>query len=303
MEESYRKEPRVTLGLITYNQGDFVAEAVQAALNQTYHTLEVLICDDASDDNTFALARSSVMATPTCHGVRLRRNRHRLGIANFNQLISHATGELIIIAHGDDVSYPTRVERVVQEWISSGSSMITSNAHEIDADGNLVRDAYPCGAKPNNSLVGIATNGWNPTLWGAVLAIHREIFDIFGPLDPSQSAMTTDWILPFRAASIHGIKYIDEKLVKIRHHPNQKSNLLFSGHNEIEKLEKCSSVDLVQYLYMLDDLFRVVKPHQLQTPEVIEQTHQALLASILRTANFWRVFRNKLDASRLGLES
>jgi glycosyltransferase involved in cell wall biosynthesis len=302
MSKKSCEEPSVTLGLITFNQRKFVEEAVLAALGQTHRSLEVVICDDASEDGTFELASSTVAATPTRHYVRLHQNRQRLGINNFNQLLSLSTGDLIVIAHGDDISSPARVERIVQAWLSSGSSMITSNAQEIDAEGNLLGDANLPGAIPDNSLVGIAANGWNPTLWGAVLAIHRDVFDVFGPLDPNQSVLTTDWILPFRAASINGIKYIDEKLVRIRRHPKQKSKLFDSGATQIEKVEQWASGELSQYLYMLDDFVRVVRPLRLQPPEVLEQTSAALSASILRSANIWRVARNKLNASRLGLD-
>jgi glycosyltransferase involved in cell wall biosynthesis len=294
MDNFLRSKPTVTFGLVTYKQEEFAEEAVRSALDQTYEPLEILICDDSSPDRTFDVARAVIQRTPQKHSVRLFRNERRIGIDNFNKLLSLATGELIVIAHGDDVSSPERVERIVQAWQASGASMVTSNALKIDSQGRPLGDAFPRGKIPCNSLVDIAANGWNPTLWGAVLAIHREVFEVFGPLNSDQSAMTTDWILPFRAAALRGISYIDEQLVRIREHSGQKSRQVTRTSSVLEKTESWAASELIQYLYMLDDLLLVVKPRQLQPPEILEQTSAALSASILRVASRWRRARNHL---------
>jgi glycosyltransferase involved in cell wall biosynthesis len=292
-----RPVPTVTLGLVTYEQEAFVEEAVRAALAQTHEPLEVLICDDASPDGTFDRACEVVRQTPTRHTVRLHRNPRNLGIGTFNQLMSLATGDLIVIAHGDDVSLPERVARIVQAWRASGASLVTSNAHATDARGRALGDALLRGTVPRNGLVEIAGSGWNASLWGAVLAWHREVFDVFGPLDPERSAMTTDWILPFRAAALAGIDYIDEPLVMIRQHPGQKQRRwLNDTTSELAWAEAKAASELIQYLYMLDELNRVVKPRGLQPPEIVQQTIAALSGSILREADRWRRARNGLLA-------
>lgn len=295
-----RPAPTVTLGLLIYEQEAFVEEAVQAALAQTHEPLEILICDDASPDRSFDRACEVVRRTPTRHTVRLHRNERNLGIGNFNQLMTLATGDLIVIAHGDDISVPDRVARVVAAWRASGASMVTSNAQAIDAQGNGLGDAVRRGVVPPNSLVEIARHGWNPSLWGAVLAWHREVFGVFGPLDPERSAVTTDWVLPFRAAALHGIHYLDEPLVRIRQHPGQKQRrFLDDTTNALTREEAQAASELVQYLYLLDELTQVVKKRQLQAPEVVQKALEALSVSIFRASNRWRRARNRLLASGL----
>lgn len=295
-----RPVPTVTLGLVTYEQEAFVEEAVRAALAQTYEPLEVIVCDDASPDATFERACAVARQTAVRHTVRLHRNERRFGIGNFNQLVSLATGELIVIAHGDDVSLPERVARIVQAWRASGASMVTSNAQAIDERGGVLGVTLRPDGVPANTLVQIAASGWNPSLLGAVLAWHREVFDVFGPLDPERSAITTDWILPFRAAAINGIACIDELLLRVRQHPGQKQRRwLDDTDNEFTRTEARAGSALIQYLYMLDELNRVVAPRGLQSPEIIQQTVAALSGSILREADRWRRARNGLLASGL----
>jgi len=290
-----RPVPTVTLGLVTYEQEAFVAEAVRAAIGQTHEPLEILICDDASPDGTFDRACEVVHQTPTRHTVRLHRNPRNLGIGSFNQLMSLATGDLIVIAHGDDVSLPERVGRIVRAWRASGASLVTSNAHVTDARGQVLGDALPHGVVPRNGLVEIAGSGWNASLWGAVLAWHREVFDVFGPLDAERSALTTDWILPFRGAALRGIDYVDEPLVRIRQHPGQKQRRwLNDTTSELAWTEAKAASELIQYLYMLDELNRIVEPRGLQPPEIVQQTITALSGSILRESDRWRRARNGL---------
>jgi glycosyltransferase involved in cell wall biosynthesis len=45
-------KPRLSIGLPVYNGGDYLAEAVDSSLGQTYSDFELIISDNASTDNT-----------------------------------------------------------------------------------------------------------------------------------------------------------------------------------------------------------------------------------------------------------
>ena len=51
-------EPRVTIGMPTYNRVEYLPRAINSILNQTYKDFELLIYDDGSSDNTLALLES-----------------------------------------------------------------------------------------------------------------------------------------------------------------------------------------------------------------------------------------------------
>ncbi|MDZ7817324.1 MAG: glycosyltransferase family A protein [Aliarcobacter sp.] len=42
----------------TYNQKEYICEAINTALSQTYENIEVIVCDDNSTDNTYELIKS-----------------------------------------------------------------------------------------------------------------------------------------------------------------------------------------------------------------------------------------------------
>lgn len=289
--------PRVTLGLVTYRQESYVRHALRSVLAQTYAPLEVVVCDDASPDRTFELACEEANTYSGAHTVRLHRNESNLGIGNFNRLMELATGDFIVIAHGDDLSMPERVARLVAAWRRTGASMVTSNALILDAQGQTGGLTVPADFAPPNTIVDIAAGGWNPTLWGAVLAWHRDVFDVFGPLDPDRSAVTTDWILPFRAAALHGIHYLDQPLVQIRQHPDQKQQRYISNAGSpLADTESLSASHLIQFLYMFETM-DIVKAKALQPVSIMSAVYGELLQSVFREGFSWRTARNRLFSS------
>ena len=47
--------PLLTFGVCAYKQEQFIREAVEAALAQTYSPLEIILSDDCSPDRTFEI--------------------------------------------------------------------------------------------------------------------------------------------------------------------------------------------------------------------------------------------------------
>src|SRR3954447_21388990 len=67
--------PLISIILLCYNQENYVAEAVDGVLKQTYSPLEVLIFDDFSSDHTEEVIRCCLMESERRHHVRFIRNR------------------------------------------------------------------------------------------------------------------------------------------------------------------------------------------------------------------------------------
>jgi glycosyltransferase involved in cell wall biosynthesis len=100
--------PLVSVCLPTYNSAGFVAEALESALAQTYEPLEVLVVDNGSTDGTLELVRG--YDDPR---LRVSVNERNIGlVANHNQCIRLARGELVKFLHSDDVLYPDAVARL-----------------------------------------------------------------------------------------------------------------------------------------------------------------------------------------------
>ncbi len=92
--------PFVTIGIPTYNQEQFIRQAIESALAQDYPNLEIVVSDDASTDGT------QEIVTHYLHDPRLKysRNESNLGmVRNYRRLFyEQASGDWYLNLDGDD---------------------------------------------------------------------------------------------------------------------------------------------------------------------------------------------------------
>ncbi len=101
--------PRVSVIIPAYNSAAYLGEAVRSVQQQTYDDWEAIVVDDASGDDTFAVAASF---GGRVRAVRGERNRGPAGARNL--ALEHASGELIALLDADDAWLPSYLERQVQ---------------------------------------------------------------------------------------------------------------------------------------------------------------------------------------------
>ena len=210
--------PQVTLALCTYNQDRFVEAALRAAAAQQYRPLEIIIADDASQDGTMDVVRSTLATLPDGQDIRVLAAERNGGlVSSLNRIMEIAKGELIVIAAGDDISLPDRVERLVECWQAGGGRTysVFSNGWVIDENDRPERIFYPSPPEPAEyQLEGLIREG--SKVLGAAHAWDRRVFDIFGPLP--LGVVYEDWAIAFRSALLGRIDYVDAMLVHYRRH-------------------------------------------------------------------------------------
>ena len=113
---------KVTIGIPTYNQASFIAEAVRSALAQTYKNIEVIVADDCSTDNTATILEPYLSDKRFIYS----KNGKNLGrTGNYQHLLYNlASGDWFINMDGDD--YFTD-----PEFISDAVKMIKQNNHAV----------------------------------------------------------------------------------------------------------------------------------------------------------------------------
>ena len=110
-----KDKPLVTIAVMTYNQEQFVEDAVRSALAQTYEPLEIIISDDCSTDQTFAVIEKVVDKYRRNRTVVVRQNGINMGLCgHVNHVASIASGQYLSFAAGDDISQPTRIAESVK---------------------------------------------------------------------------------------------------------------------------------------------------------------------------------------------
>ncbi len=214
--------PRVTFALFAYNQQPFIEEAVAAALAQTYSPLEIIISDDCSTDRTFDLIEQRVRDYRGPHRVVLNRNSTNLGIAaHVNKVLQQSSGELILLAAGDDVSEIDRTSEVVRYWLAGDKALdaIWSDVRFIDAHGNPGETlCSPVSDAPLEAQI----EKMVPALLGCSHATTRRLFLQYGPL--REDLCYEDRALAFRALCAGGVGHIGQFLVRYRVHAGNVSD-------------------------------------------------------------------------------
>lgn len=101
-------QPLISVLVTVYNRAGYLADAISSILDSTFRDFEIVVCDDASTDESFAVA--SEMSKRDSR-IRLHRNSVNLGqFANRNCAASMARGSWIKFLDSDDLIYPHGLE-------------------------------------------------------------------------------------------------------------------------------------------------------------------------------------------------
>jgi len=132
------QEPRVTIGFPVYNGEEFIREAIESILSQTFEDFELIIIDNKSDDNTVAICNEFTED----ERVSIIENMRNTGIAaNHNKCIQKARGKYFKWAHHDDLIAPEFLQECVDVLERRPDVILAfaSGEYCIDENGNISR--------------------------------------------------------------------------------------------------------------------------------------------------------------------
>jgi glycosyltransferase EpsE len=123
-------KPKVSVIMGIYNCEDTLSESIESILAQTYDNWELIMCDDASTDNTYIVAKSYAQKYPD--KIIMIRNEKNIRLAGaLNHCLRYATGKYVARMDGDDISMPERFEKQVDflehnlNWQVVGTGMLS----------------------------------------------------------------------------------------------------------------------------------------------------------------------------------
>lgn len=97
--------PTVSVVMKVYNGEEYLREAIDSILAQTYKEFELVVIDDGSVDGSAEIVRSY-----QDERIRFLQNEKNLGLCETqNKVIAAARGKYIAVMDCDDISYPTRL--------------------------------------------------------------------------------------------------------------------------------------------------------------------------------------------------
>jgi len=238
--------PKVTVLMPVYNAENFLSEAIDSILNQTFTDYEFLIIDDGSTDNSINITNSYQDKR-----IRLVRNKQNLGISKtLNKGIELAESDIIARMDADDISLPDRLLRQYNYLNDNPDCvLVATGAETISGSGEIIEIF-----EPNDDFL-----YYNLTFccWGiyhpSVMYRRQTIIDVgMYPLTYSE-----DFKLWCKLIRRYRLNIIPEMLIKYRVTPQSVSNYVFKKENMDE--EKKQIISNLRYFcgetYNIPDLW------------------------------------------------
>jgi|SRR6185295_7418607 len=141
------RTPAVSVCIPTYKGAAHLRTSIESVLAQTFGDLELVIVDDNSPDDTFAIASGYQDLRVRC----LRNDRNLGAEGNWNRCLDEAAGTYYRLLPQDDVLAPDCLQRqieVLEADTRREIALVFSARTIIDGAGNTVMERRPFGRMP-----------------------------------------------------------------------------------------------------------------------------------------------------------
>lgn len=220
--------PLVTIVIPVYNGTNFMREAIDSALAQTYPNVETLVVNDGSNDG------GATERTALSYGDRIRYlSKENGGVSSaLNLAVSKAKGSYISWLSHDDLYYPEKIEREISflhriqkdEPELDGNKVVIHCATEsIDRNGRVLkRPSYRGVDEKEQNLKVILDNVYQYRLSGCSFLIPKAAFaDIGGFREDMRTVSDVEYWYRLLFHDYRFFCLTDEILVKNRSHGKQ----------------------------------------------------------------------------------
>lgn len=199
--------------IANYNNGKYFKECYQSLLNQTYKNWEVIIIDDASEDNSVEIIQSLIKNDTR---FKLYHNAVNEGCGFTKaRCMTYAQGDLCAYLDPDDALYPEALEKVVREFIARDDVAAVYSQMMLCNESLIPKKIY-AGTKQiyNNRYF------FNyPIQLAHFFTFKREVYLRTSGINPNlKNAVDQDLYLKILEQG--GVKYLKEPLYFYRLHSN-----------------------------------------------------------------------------------
>jgi glycosyltransferase involved in cell wall biosynthesis len=221
-----KNKPLVSVLLTAYNRQSFIAEAIESVLASIYQNFELIIVDDASQDDTLVIAESFASKDSR---IKVYKNEKNLGdYYNRNKAAYYAKGRYLKYVDSDDLIMPWCLDVMVygMEQHFEAALGISSNQSENKVYPHLLSsaEAYRAYYYKNQLL----SSGPTASI------IRREAFERIGGFSGENYIGDTE--LWFRLARASPVVCLPPGLVYWREHEGQQ--IVEERKNDLVELKR-----------------------------------------------------------------
>jgi len=211
-------DPKLSICIPTYNQIQFIKQAVESALAQRCDSFEVVVSDNHCTDGTSEYLQS--LCDPR---LRVCRPSEHLPVAkNFDFAADQSRGEFLTFLSSDDILEPDYAEKMVP-YLDDAPTAAFAYCAAVFIDGNgaqtgIERNIGGSRLRPSDEALKRFLRGSRCVF--DTLMIRRSAFEACGRLAMLRNGgyfrELPDWDLDLRLALEGDVAYLDEVLVKFR---------------------------------------------------------------------------------------
>lgn len=205
---------KVSIIIPVYNGSNYVGEAIDSALAQTYKNKEIIVVNDGSNDK--GATRDIVLS----YGDKVKYyEKENGGVSTaLNLGIEKMTGDYFSWLSHDDIYYPNKLERQMEEIKKyNDNTILFSNVDMIDLDGKVfdtfLFDHELLNKKPDYAL-------FRGMISGITLLIPKKAFEEFGLFNEKYRCVQ-DYLKWFEFTEKYNFVHIEDVLAASRVHPKQ----------------------------------------------------------------------------------
>lgn len=211
-------QPRVSVVIPTYNRSDFLCEAVDSVLAQTFRDFEILIVDDGSTDGTRGVVDEKYGKDSRVHYIY--RENSGGPAAPRNTGIAKARGDFIALLDHDDLWLPKKLDFQIQALDEHPEASLCFS------------DALVRGKDSETSYFKMMKFEGPPTLKrmlesdyipSASAVVKKTCFERLGGFDETIKA-ADDWDMWIRVLAQYEAVFVDKPLYVHRLHEDQMSH-------------------------------------------------------------------------------
>lgn len=226
---------KISIIIPVYNGGNYLKDAIDSTLAQTYQNCEVIVVNDGSVDNgvTEKIAKS--------YGNKIRYYyKKNGGVASaLNYGITRMSGEYFAWCSHDDMFKKDKCEKQIESLLKceDRTQICIGNFDLLDVDTNKITP-FHISCHKKEKVIG---NGLFAVLMGLIhgctVLIHKSHFERCGLFDESLET-TQDYDMWFRMFRGQKIMYLDKALVVSRQHREQGSKTIATHLDECNQLHE-----------------------------------------------------------------
>ena len=226
--------PKVSIILPTFNGQQFIWQAIESCLNQTYTNIELIIVNDASTDKTQNIIDKYASLDPRIRVVTNKVNRKLPASLNIGHRVS--VGEFITWTSDDNLYHEDAIAKMLHFLQQNIGIMMTYCDYTIiDSCGNQIKKV----------VVPSYENLSEYNCIGACFLYHRIVYQKIGSFF-NRVRLAEDYDYWLRVASNFRMMPIHNDLYFYRTHENsltsQEKNTLISLAKEISLMRNLSGL-------------------------------------------------------------